>query len=232
MSSIPSRIAKHLVMFQPERAGDRRVYGQGAAEHSRPRRDRRSAKGRALQSVLLSWLWRANPNSIRRAPVAEGFIAMLAPEQPRPADAGVGLIRCHQARPASCSPGPTSGRRAFTCGASLRPARWRPAWRCSWRRCRRPQYAGVDIYSRPNTEVGRRFNRGAWAYPGRHDWRNSGAECLDVPARDRSGRSMTAMSPHSGKKNIGITVARTLRRSDARRRHPQCRLYRRAGMPL
>lgn len=71
-----------------------------------------------------------------------------------------------------------------------------------------PQYAGVDIYSRPNTDVGRRFNHGMGFVKGTkignidapNVWKFSRA--TEPPLYD-------TYVPHSGTKEIGVTVART-----------------------
>ncbi|HTF43825.1 MAG TPA: GNAT family N-acetyltransferase [Terriglobales bacterium] len=71
-----------------------------------------------------------------------------------------------------------------------------------------PQYAGIDLYSRPNTDVGVRFNQvlgfkqGTWIgdVEAPNVWKF--ARTAVTPAYDN-------YVPRSGEKEIGITVART-----------------------
>jgi predicted GNAT family N-acyltransferase len=71
-----------------------------------------------------------------------------------------------------------------------------------------PQYAGINLYSRPNTEAGRRYNEVLGARPG---VTIAGIHAPNVwvfprvPVRPL----YDSYVPSSGKKDIGITVART-----------------------
>jgi len=70
-----------------------------------------------------------------------------------------------------------------------------------------PRYAGVDIYSRPNTEVGRRFNHGMGFVKG------TKIGDIDAPNVWKFSRAVPAplydsYVPNSGAKGIGITIAR------------------------
>lgn len=71
-----------------------------------------------------------------------------------------------------------------------------------------PQYDGVDIYSRPNTEVGVRFNHGMGFVKG------TKVGDIEAPNVWKFSRAPAAplydsYVPNSGTKDLGITVART-----------------------
>jgi predicted GNAT family N-acyltransferase len=72
-----------------------------------------------------------------------------------------------------------------------------------------PQYEGINLYARPNTEAGRRYNEVLGSRPG---VTIDGIEAPDVwmfPRATPQPPLYDSYVPNSGKKNIGITVART-----------------------
>ena len=105
-----------------------------------------------------SWGWRANRNSIQQTPVAEGFIAilpltslglqMLALGSFDATSPDLRLVAKPDERPAGIymwgvyAPGPLAAGMALF-----------------MEKMSSPQYAGINLYSRPNTDVGRRYNQ-------------------------------------------------------------------------
>ena len=71
-----------------------------------------------------------------------------------------------------------------------------------------PQYADIDLYSRPNTEAGRKYNEVLGATQGVVI---DGIEAPNIWSfrRTQQRPQYDSYVPNSGKKNIGISVART-----------------------
>ena len=200
------RLAKHLVMFHPSE----RIVEDLLTEA------RLSIPGLAETSEVLKVL-RHNPDYMMalarktkfdpNAPVGEGFIAMLPLNMLGLQHLALGtfdasspdarLLAKHDERPAGVylwcvyAPGP------LVAGMAL-----------FMEKMTTQQYAGVDIYSRPNTDAGRRFNHGMGFVQG------TKIGDIEAPnvwkfARNAAVPPYDSYVPHSGKKNIGITVART-----------------------
>jgi predicted GNAT family N-acyltransferase len=202
----PARIAKHLVMFQPTEQGVADVLAKA----------RLSIPGIAETEEVLK-VFRYNPSCIMalarkskfdpQSPVAEGFVAILPLNYLGLRILALGffnatspdlrLVTEPNERPdglymwAVFAPGPLAA------GIAL-----------FMEKMSTPQYSGINLYSRPNTDAGRRYNevlgltRGVtidgieapniWMFP----------RAPQVPLYD-------SYVPNSGKAQVGITVART-----------------------
>ena len=226
----PSRVARHLLLFYP---------GEALVE-SLMAKARLAIPGLAATADILRVL-RHNPNCMfaiarkakfnPRTPSAEGFIAilplnakglhLLALDTLNRTNPDIRYIAKPGERPAGIymwcvfAPGPLAAGMALF-----------------MQEMATSQYAGVNLYSRPNTDIGRRFNRGL----GRHARRDSRARCMRhncgcSPAR-RSGRLYDRLS-------AGCAAGRHRgnRRPFAGGSFPRLRgarrgLYGRAGMSL
>ena len=73
----------------------------------------------------------------------------------------------------------------------------------------RPQYAGVNLYSRPNTEVGRKFNEALGAVAGRQDRPVVRAASVGLSPHAASRRSMISIRPTLPTIEVSVTIART-----------------------
>ena len=93
-----------------------------------------------------------------------------------------------------------------------------------------PQYAGINLYSRPNTEAGRRYNEVLGATQGT-TIAGINAPNIWIFPRVPERPFMTATFPIPARKHRHNGRPH-LRRFDARRCNSQRGLYRRAGMPL
>lgn len=203
----PARIAKHLVMFQPNAAVVEKLVDTA----------RTSIPGMAATEQVLKVL-RHNPICVmalaRKSrfdpadPQGEGFVAILplntlglqnlALGTFNGAEPDLRLVAGPDERPAGIymwgvfAPGPlAAGIALFIERMAARP------------------YDGVSLYSRPNTEVGRKYNE----VLGLTEGVRIGA--LDAPhlwtfARAPKRPLYDTYVPNAGKKDIGITVARSL----------------------
>jgi predicted GNAT family N-acyltransferase len=201
-----ARVAKHLVMFQPTESvisdllAKARVTIPGLAETSEV------VKVLHYNPVCVLTVARKskfNPAS----PIGEGFIAilplnslglqMLALGAFNAASPDLRLIAAPQERPAGVymwgvfAPGPLAAGMALF-----------------MEKMSSEQYAGINLYSRPNTELGRRFNQVLGFTPGTII---NSIEAPNVWIFPRTPKTPLYDSyvPNSGKKDLGITVART-----------------------
>jgi len=201
----PTRVAKHLVMFQP----DEQVM------HDLMARARLSIPGLAETEEVLKVL-RHNPICVmavtRRSrfdpaqPHGEGFIAilplnmlglqMLALGSFPATSPDLRLIARQDERPAGIymwavfAPGPLAAGMALF-----------------MEKMSSDQYAGVSLYSRPNTDVGVRFNHVLGFVPG------TKVGDIDAPgvwkfARNAAPPPYDSYMPGTGHRHIGITIAR------------------------
>ena len=202
----PARVGKNLVMFQPTEQGLVDVLA----------RARLSIPGIAETEEALKVV-RHNPICVlglcRRskydptAPIVEGFVAvlplnklglqMLALGTFNATSPDLRLIAKPDERPAGLYMWAVYGPGPLAAGMAL-----------FMEKMSTPQYAGIDLYSRPNTEAGRKYNEVLGATQGvtidgieaPHIW--SFRRAQQRPLYD-------SYAPHSGKKDIGVTVART-----------------------
>jgi predicted GNAT family N-acyltransferase len=202
-----SRIAKHLVSFQPS---DQDIIDMCATA-------RLSVPGIAETEEVLK-VARHNPFCVMalarkskydpEAPSAEGFIAalplnglgmkLLALGSFNAISPDLRLIAKPGERPAGIymwgvyAPGPLAAGMALFMD-----------------RVSSPPYEGVNLYSRPNTEAGRRYNEALGAI---HGVTIDGIEAPDVWMFPRRAKLPLYDSyiPNSGTKNITITIARTI----------------------
>jgi predicted GNAT family N-acyltransferase len=202
----PARIARHLVMFQPSEKALTDVVAQA----------RLSIPGIAAIEDILRVV-RYNPICIlalaRKSKFdpqeseAEGLIAVLplnslglqilALDSFDATKPDLRLIAKPDERPAGLymwgvyAPGPLAAGMALF-----------------MEKMSTPQYAGINLYSRPNTEAGRKYNEVLGATPGTTI---EGIYASNVWVFPRSPERPLYDSyvPNSGQKDIGISVART-----------------------
>jgi predicted GNAT family N-acyltransferase len=203
----PARIAKHLVMFEPSAAAVEKLVETA----------RISIPGMAATEQVLKVL-RHNPICVmalaRKSrfdpadPQGEGFVAILplnslglqnlALGTFNGAEPDLRLVAGPDERPAGIymwgvfAPGPLAA------GIAL-----------FIERMGTPQYAGVSLYSRPNTDVGRKYNEVLGLTQGVQIGTLDAPQLWTFPRAPKCPLYDT-YRPHSGKKDIGITVARSL----------------------
>jgi predicted GNAT family N-acyltransferase len=206
LDQMPSRMARNLVMFRPSEAILQSLLEKARLE----------IPGLAETEEVLK-TFRYNPEFVMaltrksrfdpQAPIGEGFIAMLPLNMLGLQHLALGtfdasspdtrLLAKPHGRPAGVylwgvyAPGP------LVAGMAL-----------FMEKMTTEQYAGVDIYSRPNTDAGRHFNH-AMGFV-------QGTRITDIEAPNVWKFSRTAEQPPydsyvpgTQKKDIGITVART-----------------------
>jgi predicted GNAT family N-acyltransferase len=202
----PTRIARHLVMFQPSEKALSDVVAKA----------RLSIPGIAATEDVIRVV-RYNPICVlalaRRskfnpeAPEAEGFVAVLplnslglqilALDSFDAAKPDLRLVAKPDERPAGLymwgvyAPGPLAAGMALF-----------------MEKMSSPQYEGINLYSRPNTEAGRKYNEVLGATPGATIEGIYAANVWVFP-RSPARPIYDSYVPNSGKKNIGITVARS-----------------------
>ena len=202
----PARIARHLVMFQPSEKALTNVVAQA----------RLSIPGIAAIEDILRVV-RYNPICILalarkskfdpQQPEAEGLIAVLplnslglqilALDSFDATKPDLRLIAKPDERPAGLymwgvyAPGPLAAGMALF-----------------MEKMSTPQYAGINLYSRPNTEAGRKYNEVLGATPGT-TIEGIYASNVWVFPRSPARPLYDSYVPNSGKKDIGISVART-----------------------
>jgi len=200
------RMARHLVLFQPDEAAVSDLMD----------RARRAIPGLARTDTVLKVL-RHNPRCVLAiarksrssagARNGEGFIAILplnnlgmqqlALDVFDGSDPDLRFVAKEYERPAGIymwgvfAPGPLAGAMALF-----------------MREMSAPPYAGIDLYSRPNTDVGRRFNE---VLGTTRDVAFAGIEAphLYMFSRKPPTPLYDSYTPGAGKQEIGITVART-----------------------
>lgn len=203
----PARIAKHLVMFQPDAAAVEKLVETA----------RVSIPGMAATEQVLKVL-RHNPICVmalaRKSkfdpanPQGEGFVAILplnslglqnlALGTFNGAEPDLRLVAGPDERPAGIymwgvfAPGPLAA------GIAL-----------FIERMATPQYAGVSLYSRPNTDAGRKYNEVLGLTEGVRIGTLNAPHLWTFPRAPKPPLYDTYV-PHSGQKGIGITVARSL----------------------
>lgn len=201
-----ARVAKHLVMFQPSE----KIASDLMAKA------RLSIPGLASTDEVLKVL-RHNPicmMAVSRksrfdpaAPAGEGFIAILplnslglqvlALGAFQATSPDLRLISKPDERPAGVymwavfAPGPLAAGMALF-----------------MEKMAREQYAGVNLYSRPNTEIGRRFNQVLGFTPGSTIASIHAPEVWTFP-RKMLPPLYDSYIPGADKKAIGVTIART-----------------------
>jgi predicted GNAT family N-acyltransferase len=202
----PARVAKHLAMFQPDETRLTDIVAKA----------RFSIPGIAKNEEILKVI-RYNPAcfmAVARkskldhdAPVAEGFIAMLPLNTLGMQTLALGsfdatnpdlrLLANPQDRPAGVYlwcvylPGPLAGGMALLMG-KLSSA----------------QYAGVDLYARTATEDGERFSQ-VLGFTQGSVVGDIEAPNLWIFRRNRQLPLYDNYVPRSGRKDVGVTVART-----------------------
>jgi predicted GNAT family N-acyltransferase len=200
------RVAKHLVLFRPADATVERLLAKARA--SIPG----FGKTEIIQNVLHQQLGEMHaiarkPRSSAEAPVAEGFVLILLLNEIGLMQLALGtfngpdpdlrlLAKPHE-RPAGIyiwgllAPGPLAAGVALFMQEMLAP-----------------RYAGVNFYSRPNTEVGRRFNETVGLTQGVQ------VGPIDAPnvwvfQRKPPAPLYDSYAPGANQREIGVTVART-----------------------
>ena len=201
-----ARVAKHLTMFEPSE----KVLTELLAKA------RQSIPGLASTAAALK-VQGYNPHCVmalarsskfnRADPVGEGFIAilplnrmgleMLALGTFDASNPDLRLIAKPDERPAGVYMWCVYGPGPLAAGMAL-----------FMEKMATPQYAAVNLYSRPNTEVGVRFNHVLGFV--------KGTKVGDIEApnvwifnRGRQAPIYDSYVPHSGKQDIGITIAHT-----------------------
>ena len=227
-----ARVGRRLVMFHPTEADVEALMAKA----------RRAIPGLADTAEVLRVV-RHNPDCFlavaRKSrfdpadPRGEGFYRHAAAEQPGAAAAGAGQLSTPAVPDlAPDRAGRANARPGSTCGRFSRPGRWRRAWPCSWSAWRRRIMPGSTSIPVPTPMSGGSFNDALGLTEGARVGSLEAPHLWIFRAASRSRRSMTVMCPAAAADEIGVTVARTFEDLNARHRHPQCRLYRRAGMPL
>jgi len=203
----PARIAKHLVTFQPSESDVVDLL----------KKARLSIPGIADEEEVLR-VFRYNPNCIMAlarksrfdsaAPVAEGFIAslplnrlglqILALGSFNATSPDLRLIARPEERPAGLYMWAVFAPGSLAAGMAL-----------FMERISSPQFDGISLYSRPNTDTGRRYNEVLGATQGVVI---EGIKAADVWAFPRASHTplYDTYVPGTAPDKIGITVARDL----------------------
>lgn len=200
-----ARMARHLVIFQPTFPDVERLLAK-----ARP-----SIPGMAETEEVLKVL-RYNPNCLlavarksgfdSKAPVGEGFYAML-PLNP------LGLQVLALGAFNATSPdlrliaGPTERPAALYMWAVFAPGTLAAGIALFMEKMAAPQYAGVDLYSRANTEAGRKYHQVLGLDEGSTVGTLVAPHLWFFPRRPEAPPYDTYV-PGAGKKAVGITVAR------------------------
>lgn len=200
------RLARHLVMFQPDEEALKNVVDEA----------RLHIPGLA-ETKEVSRVFRYNPEYVMALAhrskfdaahaTAAGFIAMLSLNKLGLQHLALGtfdasrpdtrLLAKPDERPAGVYLWGVYAPGALVAGMAL-----------FMEKMTTPQYAGVDIYSRPNTDAGIRFNHGMGFVKGtRID--DIEAPNVWVFSRTEHPPIYDTYVPNSGKKTIGITIAHT-----------------------
>jgi predicted GNAT family N-acyltransferase len=202
----PARVARHLIMFQPTESVVESLMAKA----------RLSIPGLAETEEVLKVL-RHNPACMMAVarkskidsaePIGEGFIAILPLT-------GLGLQMLALGAFDATSPDlrlvakPGERPEGIYMWGVFAPGPLAAGMALFMERMAAPHYAGVSLYSRPNTEVGVRFNqvlgfrRGAVVG-------NIEAPNVWTFERKPAVPMYDSYVPHAGRKVIGITVART-----------------------
>jgi predicted GNAT family N-acyltransferase len=200
-----SRVARHLVLFRPDEAGIADLMAKARLKIPG------LGKTEIIQNVLRQNLGQMyaigrKPKSSACAPVGQGFVLILLLNEIGLLQLALGsfngpdpdlrlLAKPHE-RPAGIyiwglfAPGPIAG------GVAL-----------FMKEMTSPRFAGVNFYSRPNTEVGRRFNEAVGLTQGVQ------IGPIDAPniwiyQRKPPMPMYDSYIPGASKQEIGITVAR------------------------
>jgi predicted GNAT family N-acyltransferase len=201
-----SRVAKHLVLFRPT---------EQVVEHLMARA-RLAVPGLAttadVQRVIrynpdcmfaIARKSKFNPN----APAGEGFIAILPLNalglQLLALDA---LITGNPDTRFLAKPGERPAGIYMWC--VFAPGPLAAAMALFMEEMASPKYAGINLYSRPNTEIGRRFNEALGATPGTKIGAIEAPHLWIFP-RAPQRPLYDSYSPHAAANEIGVTVART-----------------------
>lgn len=202
-----ARVAKHLVLFRPNDSTVERLLAKARA--SIPG----FGKTEIIQNVLHQQLGEMHaiarkPRSSGEAPVAEGFVLILLLNEIGLMQLALGtfngpdpdlrlLAKPHE-RPAGI----------YIWGL-LAPGVLAPGVALFMQEMLAPRYAGVNFYSRPNTEVGRRFNETVGLTQGVQ------IGPIDAPniwvyQRKPPAPLYDSYIPGASQREIGVTVVRTL----------------------
>jgi len=202
-----TRVAKHLVLFRPNDSVTERLLAK--ARLSIPG----FGKTETILNVLHQQLGEMHaiarkPRSSGEAPVAEGFVLILLLNEIGLMQLALGtfngpdpdlrlLAKPHE-RPAGI----------YIWGL-LAPGVLAPGVALFMQEMLAPRYAGVNFYSRPNTEVGRRFNETVGLTQGVQ------VGPIDAPSiwvyqRTPPVPLYDSYVPGAGQREIGVTVVRTL----------------------
>lgn len=202
----PSRIARHLVMFQPDEqvltdiVAKARLVMPGIAEIEEALRVMRH------NPICVQALARKSKFDPQH-PHAEGFIAvlplnklgmqMLALGSFQATKPDLRLIAGADERPAGLYMWGVYAPGSLAAGIAL-----------FLQKVSSPQYEGINLYARPNTEAGRRYNEALGSKPG---VTIDGIEAPDVWMFQRvsSQPLYDNYIPNSGTQELGITLARS-----------------------
>jgi predicted GNAT family N-acyltransferase len=202
----PARVAKHLVMFQPTEQGLADVLASARLSIPGIAETEEILKVVRFNSICILGLCRKSKFD-PQAPLAEGFIGVL------PLNAlGLRLLALGSFNARSPDlrllAKPDERPAGLYMWAVFAPGSLAAGMALFMEKMSSPQYAGIDLYSRPNTEAGRRYNEVLGAVPG---VTIDGIEAPNIWAFRRTPPAPLYDSyvPHSGKKDIGVTVART-----------------------
>jgi predicted GNAT family N-acyltransferase len=200
-----NRVARHLIMFRPTESDVENLLAKA----------RVSIPGLATTEDVLK-VFSHNPNCIfavaRKSrfnadmPEGEGFFAMLplndlgiqllALDVLNAAKPDVRFIAKPNERPAGIYMWGVFAPGALAAGSAL-----------FMQEMAAPQYAGINLYTRPNTDVGRRFNEVLGLTEGTQIGKHEAPQ-LWVFQRRPEAPPYDTYVPGAGKKDVGITVAR------------------------
>ena len=202
----PGRIARHLVMFQPSETELADVVAKARLSIPGIAATEDAIRVMRYNPICVLALARKSKFNPER-PEAEGFVAVLplnslglqilALDSFDATKPDLRLIAKPDERPAGIymwgvyAPGPLAAGMALF-----------------MEKMSSPQYADINLYSRPNTEAGRRYNEVLGARPGA-TIAGIYAPNIWVFPRVPARPLYDSYVPHSGKKDIGITVARS-----------------------
>jgi len=202
----PARIAKHLVLFQPTEKGVADILAKARLSIPGIAQTEEVLRVVRYNPFCIMGLARKSKFDPQRAE-AEGFIGVLPLTQLGLQTLALGsfnatspdlrLICQPEERPAG-----------FYMWAVYAPGPLAAGIALFMERISSPLYAGVSLYSRPNTDIGRRYNEVLGLTQG---VAIDGIDAPNIWIFPRTARLPLYDSyvPHSGKNDIGIAVART-----------------------
>jgi predicted GNAT family N-acyltransferase len=207
LDQLDPRVARNLVLYQPDEPAAIELIAKARA----------SVPGLADTDQVLKVL-RHNPicmMAVARkskfdpaAPAGEGFIAILPLTRLGLQILALGSFNA-TAPDLRLIAGPDERPAGIYMWAVFAPGPLAAGMALFMERMATPQYAGVNLYSRPNTEVGRRFNQVLGLTHGVMVG-DLEAPHLWIFPRKPEPPLYDSYVPHAGKNEIGVTIARTM----------------------